>query len=105
MKILLNGYKGRMGQAISAAAQAAGAEIVAKCDIGETFTAEAVASCDVAIDFSFHEVTPALAEACAVAGKPLVIGTTGHTAEERARIEAAAKTIPIVWVIPIRNIR
>ena len=66
MKILLNGYKGRMGQAISAAAQAAGAEIVAKCDIGETFTAEAVASCDVAIDFSFHEVTPALAEACAV---------------------------------------
>ena len=37
MKILLNGYKGRMGQAISAAAQAAGAEIVAKCDIGETF--------------------------------------------------------------------
>lgn len=97
MKILLNGYKGRMGQAISAAAQATGAEIVAKCDIGETFTAEAVASCDVAIDFSFHEVTPALAEACAAAGKPLVIGTTGHTAEERARIEAAAKTIPIVW--------
>ena len=97
MKILLNGYKGRMGQAILAAAQSAGAEVSAKCDVGETFTPEAVASCDVAIDFSFHEVTPALAEACSEAGKPLVIGTTGHTAEERSRIEVAAKKIPIVW--------
>lgn len=97
MKILVNGYKGRMGQAILAAAQNAGAEVVAKCDVGETFTAEAIAACDVAIDFSFHEVTPALAEACAAAGKPLVVGTTGHTAEERSRIEAAAKKIPIVW--------
>jgi len=97
MKILLNGYKGRMGQAIIAAAQSAGAEIVSKCDIGEVFTPAAVAACDVAVDFSFHEVTPALAEACADAGKPLVIGTTGHTAEERSRIEAAAKKIPIVW--------
>lgn len=97
MKILLNGYKGRMGQAILAAAQNAGVGIAAKCDAGETFTAEAVAACDVAVDFSFHEVTPALAEACAEAGKPLVIGTTGHTPEERSRIEAAAKEIPIVW--------
>lgn len=97
MKILLNGYKGRMGQAILAAAANAGAEVVAKCDVGETFTAEAVAACDVAVDFSFHEVTPALAEACAETGKPLVIGTTGHTAEERARIEAAAQKIPVVW--------
>ena len=97
MKILLNGYKGRMGQAILAAAQAAETEVIAKCDVGETFTPEAVAACDVAIDFSFHEVTPALAEACAEAGKPLVIGTTGHTAEERSRIEATAKKIPIVW--------
>lgn len=97
MKILVNGYKGRMGQAILAAAQNSGAEVIAKCDVGETFTAEAVAACDVAIDFSFHEVTPALAEACAEAGRPLVIGTTGHTAEERSRIEAAAKKIPVVW--------
>lgn len=97
MKILLNGYKGRMGQAIIAAAQSANAEIIAKCDVGETFTPEMVVACDVAIDFSFHEVTPTLAEACAEAGKPLVIGTTGHTAEERSRIESAAKKIPIVW--------
>lgn len=97
MKILLNGYKGRMGQAILAAAQTAGAEVVAECDVGETFTPEALAACDVAIDFSFHEVTPALAEACAETGTPLVIGTTGHTAEERSRIEAAAKKIPVVW--------
>ncbi len=97
MKILLNGYKGRMGQAIIAAAESAGAEISAKCDIGETFAREALAACDVAVDFSFHEATPELAEACAETGTPLVIGTTGHSAEERSRIEAAAKKIPIVW--------
>lgn len=97
MKILLNGSKGRMGQAILAAAKKAGAEVVAECDVDSPFSASDVAECDVAIDFSFHEVTPALAEACASAGKPLVIGTTGHTAAERARIEAAAKKIPVVW--------
>lgn len=97
MKILVNGYKGRMGQAILAAAENAGAEISAKCDVGETWTPAAVAASEVVIDFSFHEVTPGLAEACADAGTPLVIGTTGHTAEERSRIEAAAKKIPIVW--------
>lgn len=97
MKILINGSKGRMGQAIIAAAKLAGAEISAEYDFDRVFTSADVAACDVAIDFSFHEVTPNLAEACAEAGKPLVIGTTGHTAEERSRIEAAAKKIPIVW--------
>jgi len=97
MKILLNGSKGRMGQAIIAAAQKAGAEISAACDADSPFSPEDVAACDVAIDFSFHEVTPALAEACAEAGKPLVIGTTGHTQAERERIVAAAKKIPVVW--------
>lgn len=97
MKILLNGYKGRMGHAICAAAENAEIEVVAKCDVGEPFTPELLSQCDVAVDFSFHEATPALAEACAEANKPLVIGTTGHTLEERERIEATAKKIPIVW--------
>jgi len=97
MKILLNGSKGRMGQAIIVAAQKAGAEISAACDADSPFSPEDVAACDVAIDFSFHEVTPALAEACAEAGKPLVIGTTGHTQAERERIVASAKKIPVVW--------
>ncbi|MFN5805250.1 MAG: 4-hydroxy-tetrahydrodipicolinate reductase, partial [Opitutia bacterium] len=29
--------------------------------------------------------------------KPLVIGTTGHTAEEKAAINAAIKGLPVVW--------
>lgn len=97
MKILLNGSKGRMGHAIIEAAKKAGAEISSACDVDAPFSATDVSACDVAIDFSFHEVTPALAEACAAAGKPLVVGTTGHTPAERARIEAAAKKIPVVW--------
>ncbi len=97
MKILINGSEGRMGQALIAAAKLAGVEISAECDIGKNFTEADVDACDCAVDFSFHEVTPEIAEACARAGKPLVIGTTGHTAQERSRIDAAAKKIPIVW--------
>ena len=64
---------------------------------GKALPDETLAACDAAVDFSFHEATPALAEICAETGTPLVIGTTGHTPEERARIEAAAKKIPVVW--------
>ena len=96
LKILLNGAKGRMGNAIIAAAPLQNAEIIFACDQGDCWK-NALAQCDVAIDFSFHGVTPLLAADCAAAGKPLIIGTTGHTPEERAEIENAAKTIPIVW--------
>ncbi len=97
MKILINGSAGRMGKAIAEAAKNAGIEISAECDVGKNFTEKDVENCDCAIDFSFHEVTPILAEACAKAGKPLIVGTTGHSLEERSRIENSAKKIPIVW--------
>ena len=96
MKIHINGYKGRMGQAIIAAAELAGTQISGKTDAGDDFVPE-ISKADAVIDFSFHAVTPILAQACAAAGTPLVIGTTGHSAEERAIIEEAAKKIPIVW--------
>ena len=40
--------------------------------------------------------TPAIVAACAAANCPLVLGTTGHSAEQLAAIDAAAKQIPIV---------
>jgi len=96
VKVLLNGYKGRMGQAISAAAQAAGCEISAQCDIGDN-PADFIDSCDVVIDFSFRDVTPALAKLCAQKNKPLIIGTTGHTSEQRSQILEDTKNIAVVW--------
>lgn len=96
IKVLLNGAKGRMGIAIATAAESCGCEIAAACDIGDN-PADFIDACDVAIDFSFRDVTPVIAKLCAECGKPLVIGTTGHTPEQRAEILEYAKQIPIVW--------
>ena len=56
-----------------------------------------IGAADVVIDFSFHSATLAVAQLCAQHKKPLVIGTTGHTAEEKAAINAAIKGLPVVW--------
>lgn len=95
LKLLINGSKGRMGRAIAEAADAAGVDWIG-CDIGDD-AKEALKSCGVAVDFSFRDATAPLAKLCAESGKPLVIGTTGHSAEQRSEIEACAKSIPIVW--------
>lgn len=95
-KILLNGFKGRMGQAIASAAAEAGCEIACACDMGDN-PESGIGSCDVVIDFSFREATAPLAKLCAKYKKPLVIGTTGHSEAQRAEILECAKEIPIVW--------
>lgn len=53
--------------------------------------------CDMIIDFSSPKATESHLQAAILANKPLVIGTTGHTPEERSLIETAAKTIPILF--------
>lgn len=50
---------------------------------------------NVLIDFSLPAATLANLDACVAAGRAMVIGTTGFTAEEQARIEQAAQSIPI----------
>ncbi len=58
--------------------------------------ATAIRGAQAAIAFALPQGTPAIVAACAAAGVPLVLGTTGHNAEQLAAIEAAAKLIPIV---------
>lgn len=97
LEILLNGAKGRMGLAIAACAADNDARIAAACDAGDD-PAAAIEGCGAVIDFSFHEVTPEIAALAAQHGLPLVIGTTGHTAEERqAILDAVEGKIPVVW--------
>ena len=48
------------------------------------------------IDFTTHHFSDELVAACLKHRKALVMGTTGHTAEELGRIREAAKTLPIV---------
>jgi 4-hydroxy-tetrahydrodipicolinate reductase len=94
--ILLNGAQGRMGIAILDAAKAAGVPVAAAIDRDDD-PGPHIAGADVVIDFSHHTATVPLARLCAAQGKPLVIGTTGHTPEERAAILDAIKALPVVW--------
>ena len=48
------------------------------------------------IDFTIHSAATDNAEEAAALGIPIVIGTTGMTDAEKARIAAAAKLIPII---------
>jgi 4-hydroxy-tetrahydrodipicolinate reductase len=50
---------------------------------------------DVLIDFTVADACVANVEACALASKPVVIGTTGFSAEQQARIDAASQRIPL----------
>ena len=96
-KIIINGYKGRMGQAlVNCAPQHRGLTLAAKVDAGDTLAA-VIGQGDVVIDFSSHAATVAVAALCAENGKALVIGTTGHTDTDTFEIRTAAKKIPIVW--------
>lgn len=97
LKLIINGAKGRMGQALI---QCAGADpdltVSAALDHGDDIAA-ALPGCDAVIDFTHAEVTLGVAEACAATGKALVIGTTGHSDAVRTRITELSKVIPIVF--------
>ena len=85
LKILLNGARGRMGLSITQIAEAHDATIVAACDTGDD-PAQHIEKCTAVIDFSVHDVTAELAKLAANHQRPLVIGTTGHTADAKQRI-------------------
>jgi 4-hydroxy-tetrahydrodipicolinate reductase len=97
VRISLVGARGRMGRAIvDLAKKDPNVEIVAECDLGDAIES-AVSNSNVMIDFSN---AGAIDEVCRVAEqhrRALVIGTTGHSPEQRKRIESTAKTVPIVF--------
>ncbi|ERI51471.1 dihydrodipicolinate reductase [Pseudomonas sp. EGD-AK9] len=119
-RIAVMGAAGRMGKTlIEAVRQAEGAQLTAAIDrpdssligadagelvglgkIGVALVgdlAAATAEFDVLIDFTHPSVTLKNLEICRAAGKAMVIGTTGFTAEEKQRLNEAVRQIPIVF--------
>jgi 4-hydroxy-tetrahydrodipicolinate reductase len=96
LKILINGGKGRMGHAVAEAATALGLSVVASVDVGDDI-ATPLARCDVVVDFSSHVATKPLLVHAVAQRKPVVLGTTGHTAAEKKELLALAAKIPCVW--------
>jgi 4-hydroxy-tetrahydrodipicolinate reductase len=96
-KIIINGYKGRMGQAlVHCVPLHRGLELAAKIDAGDDLAA-VIGQGDVVIDFSSHNATVSVAALCAQHRKALVIGTTGQSDTETFEIRRLAKEIPMVW--------
>jgi len=96
-RVTIVGSRGRMGQALlKVAERMPEVEVVAAVDQGDDLDA-AVARGQVIVDFSLHHVTAQAAQRCAEVEKAMVIGTTGHTEEERSQILAASKKVPLVW--------
>jgi len=97
ISLLVTGKSGRMGQSvIEAAAAEPAVAVVATHDSGEDLAA-AMAAASCVIDFTIHRFTSELLEAARANGTRVVIGTTGHSDEERAAIANAAREIPIVY--------
>ena len=96
-KLIIVGSKGRMGEALMRlAGQNPNLELVAGIDKGDHLL-QSIDRCDVLIEFAHHSLSGELAQTAADHGKALVIGTTGHTADERNAIAASAQRIPMVF--------
>jgi 4-hydroxy-tetrahydrodipicolinate reductase len=95
--LLITGQSGRMGQALMQAAAAdPDSTVTATHDVGQDLDA-AVQKADCIIDFTVHSFTAQVVEAALKHGTRLVIGTTGHSDEEREMIRKAAEKLPIVF--------
>ena len=118
-KVVIAGVSGRMGHALLEGVFADASLILHGAldradspqigrDAGEMFgkntgvyvssdAAETLQGAEVLIDFTRPEASLQYLEVCEKAGVRHVIGTTGFTVEQKAKIEAAAKQIGIVF--------
>jgi 4-hydroxy-tetrahydrodipicolinate reductase len=96
-KVIITGSKGRMGQMLLACAgRIPEIQVTGQIDEGDDL-GQVIGRGDVVIDFSFHSVTASVAELCVKYHKALVIGTTGHSEEEKKNISRHKAEIPMVW--------
>lgn len=104
MKIIIHGSTGRMGQNLIRAVEKKGHVLAAGVSVDQETNAaeknyhslpEFTGEADLIIDFSHHTAIGAVLEYAEARQLPVVIGTTGHTPEEKARIAAAAERIPV----------
>jgi 4-hydroxy-tetrahydrodipicolinate reductase len=97
VRALLIGAAGRMGKTISDLANGdSEIDVVGQCDLGDPIE-PAMKNCDVAIDFSNADAITEVSAAALQHRKPLVIGTTGHSQEQRRLIEETAQSLPVVF--------
>ena len=104
--IILCGCGGRMGKAITEAAQGE-YDVIAGVDINASALSAACSfpvyerisdfngKADAIVDFSHHTALPALIDYAKKTRTPLVVATTGHTEEELALMKEASREVAI----------
>jgi|SRR5215475_3812585 len=94
--VVVIGAAGRMGKTVvDLARNDPEVQIAALCDLGDSIE-PAMKSCDVAIDFSQANSIDEICRAALQHGKSLVIGTTGHSRQQRKTLEDTSHSVPIV---------
>ena len=100
MRAIVCGANGAMGKLIC---DIFGDEVVGKVSIDgangvpKTFEELGEVKADVVVDFSHHTAIADVLNYAKKIGAAAVIGTTGHTAEEKALIHAAAAEMPVFY--------
>jgi 4-hydroxy-tetrahydrodipicolinate reductase len=84
MKVAVFGARGKVGEVVVAALERAGHEVV-PIDLGDPV---ALDGCDAAVDFTQPDAVAGNVAACAAAGVPCVIGTTGF---DRDAVDGTAR--------------
>ena len=96
MNIAIVGAAGRMGRKIAELAEGTDVNVVSRIDMADGYDREWKDNVEGVIDFSYHTAVAPSIEKAAEQGLAYVIGTTGLPPEEQARVDAAAKKIPVV---------
>ena len=100
MRAVICGANGAMGKLICGIL---GQEVVGRVSLhgedgaAKTFDELGTVEADVVLDFSHHTAVFGVLNYARKIGAAAVIGTTGHTVEEKAAIYAAAKEIPVFF--------
>lgn len=85
--LYVHGIRGRMGRTIAALVE----------NDSLVSLENTLEMADVAIDFSSHAALADLLEKCVRHQKPIVVGTTGHSAENIRLLQEMSKQIPILF--------
>ena len=100
MRAVLCGANGAMGKLIDGIlgdAVVGRVSIDGENGVPKTFAELGNVGADMVIDFSHHTAVADVLKYAKANGCAVVIGTTGHTAEEKEMIYAAAKEIPVFY--------
>lgn len=102
MKIFIVGINGKMGKFVAARAESQGYSVAGGIDVfvGGKYpvfkTAEEVnVEFDVIIDFSRPETLGQIFKLCEIFKKPVVLATTGHSAEQLAEIKKLSQSVAV----------